>query len=434
MGHLDEQDILRLTSVLKRVKEIAKNDKNLTQDIDDALNILSVNTKDNIIIPNVSHRRKVYNRYQLEETTKQNMMQEQAKTKYPDSSSLVSFAVNLHSHSEHESQTILRKIVSTVPQFNYSIVIAAQYKSVTSAVNNRLMELVQTDTQWTEGYVWNKLVQQVKTPFILIARDIAMYTGQENITRLLEVIPSLGSPVLGGATRTIEEGHWDLNCFQMLHHNYSIFHQSGYHKSEKSCLYCDYFWGPFLAEKQFLVSHPFSETLTQQLVFHDFFFKLNAQHKYTSVVCPDVMFEISEVSKQFPTKAGWLPLATEHFVNRIKHPDGSSVSYSCDELGQTIHKHEVGKMKSPCDLEILSDWVKHFHKLCKELGGISFIMEGGVFGKMTLSFLCFSFCRINLAHLPGERLTCGFISFMDVLLGNSPLHDRLSLFWCIHSD
>ena len=62
VGHLDEQDILRLTSVLKRVKEIATNDKNLTQDIDDALHILSVNTKDNIIIPNVSHRRKVYNR------------------------------------------------------------------------------------------------------------------------------------------------------------------------------------------------------------------------------------------------------------------------------------------------------------------------------------------------------------------------------------
>ena len=115
MGHLDEQDILRLTSVLKRVKEIATNDKNLTQDIDDALHILNVNTKENIIIPNVSHRRKVYNRYHLEETTKQNMMQEQAKKKYPDSSSLVSFAVNLHSYSEQESQTILRKIVSSVP-------------------------------------------------------------------------------------------------------------------------------------------------------------------------------------------------------------------------------------------------------------------------------------------------------------------------------
>ena len=133
----------------------------------------------------------------------------------------------------------------------------------------------------------------------------------------------------------------------MLHHNYSIFHQSGYHKSEESCLYCDYFGGPFLAEKQFLVSHPFSETLTKQLVFHDFFFKLNAQHKYTSVVCPDVMFEINEASKQFPTKSGWFPFAKEQFINRIKHPDGSSVSYSCDELGQTVHKHEVGKMKSP---------------------------------------------------------------------------------------
>ena len=332
MGHLDEQDILKLTSVLKRVKEIAKNDKNLTQDIDDALNILSVNTKDNIIIPNVNHRRKIYNRYQIEETTKQNMKQEQAKPKL-NHSSLVSVAVNLHHHDEQLAKKLLQNITSNVLK-NYTLIVASQHQGITSGILSPQMEFLKTENSWTEGHVWNKLVQQVKTPFVLIARDMAMYTGQENMTRLLEVIPFLGSPIIGGATRTVEEGHWDLNCFQMLHHNYSIFHQSGYHKSEESCLYCDYFWGPFLAEKQFLVSHPFSETLTQQLVFHDFFFKVNAQHKYTSVVCPDVMFEINEASKQFPTKSGWFPFAKEQFINRIKHPDGSSVSYSCDELGQ----------------------------------------------------------------------------------------------------
>ena len=192
MGHLDEQDILKLTSVLKRVKEIAKNDKNLTQDIDDALNILSINTKDNIIIPNVNHRRKVYKRYRIEETTKQNMMQEQTRPKNPDSSSLVSFTVNLHSYNEQESQALLRKIISAGPKFNHSIVVATQHKSVLSTTNNRLMQFIQTENKWTEGHVWNKLVQQVKTPFVLIARDMAMHTGQENITRLLEVIPSLG--------------------------------------------------------------------------------------------------------------------------------------------------------------------------------------------------------------------------------------------------
>ena len=379
MGHLDEQDILKLTAVLKRVKEIAKNDKNLTQDIDDALNILSVNTKDNIIIPNVNHRRKVYNRYQIEEITKQNMLQEQVKPKL-NHSSLVSVTVNLHHHDEQQAKKLLQNITSNVLK-NYTLIVASQHQGITSGILSPKLEFLKTENSWTEGYVWNKMVQQVKTPFVLIARDMAMYTGQENITRLLEVVPSLGTPIIGGATRTVEEGHWDLNCFQMLHHNYSIFHQSGYHKSEESCLYCDYFWGPFLAEKQFLVSHPFSETLTQQLVFHDFFFKLNAQHKYTSVVCPDVMFEINEASKQFPTKSGWFPFAKEQFINRIKHPDGSSVSYSCDELGQTVHKHEVGKMKSPCDLEILSYYMKLFYKLCENHTMECMLVDGGLLGK-----------------------------------------------------
>ena len=384
VGHLDEQDILRLTSVLKRVKEIAKNDKNLTQGIDDALNILNVNTKDNIIIPNVSHRRKVYNRYKIEKTTNESMMQEHAKPK-SNHSSLVSVAVNLHHHDEEQAKKLLQNITSNVIK-NYTLIVASEHQGITSDIIGPHLEFLKTENSWTEGQVWNKLVQQVKTPLVLIARDMTMYTGQENITRLLEVIPSLGSPIIGGATRTVEEGHWDLNCFQMLHYNYSIFHQSGYHKSEESCLYCDYFWGPFLAEKQFLVSHPFSETLTQQLVFHDFFFKLNAQHKYTSAVCPDVMFEISEASKQFPNKNGWYPFAKEQFINRIKHPDGSSVSYSCDELGQTIHKHEVGKMKSPCDLEILSYYMKLFYKLCEEHTMECMLVDGGLLGKQNIHF------------------------------------------------
>ena len=285
----------------------------------------------------------------------------------------------------NRQKKLLQNITSDVLK-NYTLIVASEHQGITSGIISPHLEFLKTENSWTEGYVWNKLVQQVKTPLVLIARDIAMYTGQENITRLLEVMPSLGSPVLGGATRTVEEGHWDLNCFQMLHYNYSIFHQSGYHKSEESCLYCDYFWGPFLAEKQFLVSHPFSETLTQQLVFHDFFFKLNALHKYTSVVCPDVMFEISEASKQFPTKAGWYPFAKEQFINRIKHPDGSSVSYSCDELGQTIHKHEVGKMKSPCDLEILSYYMKLFYKLCEEHTMECMLVDGGLLGKRNIHF------------------------------------------------
>ena len=93
------------------------------------------------------------------------------------------------------------------------------------------------------------------------------------------------------------------------------------------------------------------------------------------------MFEINEASKRFPTKSGWFPFAKEQFINRIKHPDGSSVSYSCDELGQTVHKHEVGKMKSPCDLEILSYYMKLFYKLCENHTMECMLVDGGLLGK-----------------------------------------------------
>ena len=393
---------MKLKSVLNRAKTLVQNDKNLTEDINEALDILSINEKDNILIPNVNYRRKVYNRHHVEERTKESLQRKlelertskelnlQKKTENEHHHHLVSFVFNLHLREEGLQRSLLGNITANILKNNYSVIVASDNQAAVSSNSEQHLMFLKTEKNWSDGKVWNKLVQNVKTPFVLVGRDITMFTGQENITRLLEVAPSIGSPIIGGATRTVEDGHWTLNCFQMLHHNYSIFYQSGYHKSDQSCLYCDFFWGPFLAEKEFLVSHPFSETMTPQLVFHDFFFKLNAEYKYTSSVCPDVMFEISQDSKQFPTKAGWYPMAKEHFINRIKHPDGSSVIYSCDELGQTIHeKWEVGKMKSPCDLGILTHYMKLFYSLCEEMDGlVCYMADGGLLGKVDFLNQC----------------------------------------------
>ena len=70
VGHLNEQQINKLSSVLQRVREQVKENQDLVKDIDDALDIFTVNTKDNIIIPNTSHRKKIFKRYEIQPETK----------------------------------------------------------------------------------------------------------------------------------------------------------------------------------------------------------------------------------------------------------------------------------------------------------------------------------------------------------------------------
>ena len=272
--------------------------------------------------------------------------------------------------------------------------IATQYESVRDAARSATVDWIHTSNAWTEGQVWNQLVRRVQTPFVFIGRGMTMFTGQVNFSRLLKVMSITGSPIIGGSTKIVEDGRWSLNCLQMLHYNYSVFYQLGYHKSEESCLYCDYIWGPFIAEKQFLISHRFSETLPSKLVFQDFFFQVNSQLRYTSAVCPDSMFEVGYSSVQFPTKSEWISFAKDHDINRIKLPDGNSVSFTCEELGQSAPAHEAGKMKAPCDLQILSELLKFLFATCEEIGIHCELGFSNLFGMSTEHFWSFS-CEIR---------------------------------------
>ena len=178
------------------------------------------------------------------------------RIQHTNAMSLISIALNFNSKSEPETLLLIQKIVPAIAaQRNYKFVIATQYDSVRDSARSATVDWVATSNTWTEGQVWNQLVRRVKTPFVLIGRDMTMFTGQVNFARLLKVMSIAGSPIVGGSIKTVEDGHWSLNCLQMLHYNYSIFYQLGYHKSEESCLYCDYIWGPFVAENQFLLSH-----------------------------------------------------------------------------------------------------------------------------------------------------------------------------------
>ena len=396
VGHLNEQQINKLSSVLQRVREQLKENQDLTRDIDDVLDIFTVNAKDNIIIPNTSYRKKIFKRYEIQPETNIMMKRDKIRMQQTNALSYISIALNFNSKSEAETRLLIQEIVPAIAsQSNYKFLIATQYESVKDAASSATVDWVHTSNTWTEGQVWNQLVRRVQTPFVLIGRDMAMYTSQVNLVRFLKVMSVTGSPIIGGSTKTVEDGHWSLNCLQMLHYNYSIFYQSGYHKSEESCLYCDFIWGPFVAEKQFLISNRFSETLPSNLVFQDFFFRVNSQLEYTSAVCPDSIFDVSYSSPQFPIKSEWLLFAKQHSINRIKLPKGNSVSFTCEELGQSAPVHEAGKMKAPCDLQILSELLKLFFATCEEIGIYCELGFSNLFG-MSSKHFCNLSCEIGL--------------------------------------
>ena len=78
------------------------------------------------------------------------------------------------------------------------------------------------------------------------------------------------------------------------------------------------------------------------------------------------MFKINQSSRQFPTKLELLPFVRDRGINKIKYPDGNTIADTCVELGQSLPKHEAGKMISPCDLKMLSDLLKFVFLSCEE--------------------------------------------------------------------
>ena len=107
------------------------------------------------------------------------------------------------------------------------------------------------------------------------------------------------------------------------------------------------------------------------------------------------MFEVGYSSVQFPTKSEWISFAKEHGIkHRIKLPDGNSVSFTCEELGQSAPAHEAGKMKAPCDLQILSELLKFLFATCEEIAIHCELGFSNLFGMSTEHFCSFS-CEIR---------------------------------------
>ena len=72
------------------------------------------------------------------------------------------------------------------------------------------------------GSIWNDLIKRVKTPYVLIARNVMEIDQDIQLERLLREIGPLNVSLLGGAVKDSKNGHWTPGCQQMIHKNYGL--------------------------------------------------------------------------------------------------------------------------------------------------------------------------------------------------------------------
>ena len=123
----------------------------------------------------------------------------------------------------------------------------------------------------------------VKTTHVLILRDVVAVDDDSRIHSLMYNLNSLNIEVIGGAVKNINNGYWDMGCYQMAHRNYVLVYKSGYRHSKNSCVFCHDITGPFIAKTSLMKNYNFSGVnLPEELIFHDFFFN---QFKKSIKIC-----------------------------------------------------------------------------------------------------------------------------------------------------
>ncbi|CAH1776799.1 unnamed protein product [Owenia fusiformis] len=298
---------------------------------------------------------------------------------HPPLSSLITILINMadYSHKNHKSISAIFRGVSK--HFNEVQLIIGyrigQYIRTikTHGVNVRFSEF---STKANPGFIWNKLIGQVMTQFVLIGRNLQMLTWDIRIDRLIRESELMDTPIVGGAIRT-NDGHWSMGCQQFRLRNYTLVYKSGYDLSNHECVFCDHLQGPFLAKTRFMTSYPFSRTLPKEVLFESFFLNLNQHLKKQFPLCPDSMFHVE--TTPIPERDIWIPLAKRWNLYRLRLSSGQLYGFDCKK-SKTRFNREAGMAQPPCRLQELTDFIKAVMSLCEKNNILCELQEGTALG------------------------------------------------------
>ena len=214
------------------------------------------------------------------------------------------------------------------------------------------------------GRVWDTLLELVNTTHVLLLRDVVSLDENSRVRNLLYNMKNLNVDFIGGATKNIHNGHWDMGCSQMAYRNYILVYKSGYRHSKNSCVYCHDVNGPFVAKTSILKQYNFTNIyLPEELMFHDLFF--NQYKKSNLAICPDSMFH-TRTSSVTTDRSQWLRFAVKNNVHRIVLPYGKTYTYTCEELGVEKNSIDDGKSVPYCTIQELINHIKFIMRTCRE--------------------------------------------------------------------
>ena len=109
----------------------------------------------------------------------------------------------------------------------------------------------------TKGNMWTKLLDQVETPYVLIAPYVTHFDDDIDLYRLVRVLSYRDDVAIAGGSYRNLSGHWDLGCRQVTFNYWTAKYTAGYYRSFNECVVCDYLPGPFAAKTEWLRSLKF---------------------------------------------------------------------------------------------------------------------------------------------------------------------------------
>ena len=100
----------------------------------------------------------------------------------------------------------------------------------------------------THGETWSKLLQKVKTPYVLFAPDLTHFTDDVNLERLVRMLSENSGTIIAGGSHKNLQGEWNKDCLQVMFKNWTVYFSGGYYHSFNDCIVCDVIPGPFMAK------------------------------------------------------------------------------------------------------------------------------------------------------------------------------------------
>lgn len=263
---------------------------------------------------------------------------------------------------------------------------ASSYGKKTFSHGNIRLISVELRLVQTPGVIWNLLIEEVTTPYVLIARDLSHFNAYSRLERQIYMISASGAiGVAGGAYRNLT-GHWKVGCYQTDVKNYFLRIAEGYKHSANGCMFCDHLEGPFVARASVMKDVKLNPELPEDVIFNDWFLRLK-QADILAVNCPDAMyFTQGRGNFNDQPQSSWLKLAKQWEVHRIFVPPNVVYLFSCKEVGLSCETSKRLKehLMPPCCLVQMARAWKAVDEFASRYGVGYELASGSILGAVKL--------------------------------------------------